>query len=78
MAEFCRETKPVSPRERRCEWCYEAIPAGERHVYMATQDEDRNFVAFRLHSECREAMDQLEPGDCWFPGDQKRGSTDER
>jgi ribosomal protein L24E len=66
MPDFWRETTPASGKVRRCNWCGESIPTGERHVYVATTDEGGDFVAFRMHTECREAMDH------------KRGSTEER
>lgn len=71
--EVLREASPKSRKDRRCVWCWEIIPAGEKHfqqvgnVYGELQDN-------HYHNECADdALESFRRGDCDFvPGQARR------
>lgn len=72
MSDFGDTTWPMARKAHRCEWCAEAIPAGEKHAKFAgVWEGDWNF--WRMHSECYDyGMTSGEISDGFSPYEHER------
>jgi len=68
----------VARTTHQCEWCGEAIHPGVMSKYRAYVF-DGQFNHGWMHMDCHDAMASIdwEDGDCWSPGEFKRGSTEQ-
>lgn len=76
MDDFGRESWPTSRKPRPCEWCWQTIPAGERHFHFVGRWQG-DWQDWRMHAECLRAKwgcgnDEGE----FVPGDNPRGGCE--
>ena len=72
MSDFGEGFWRVSRKDRRCEWCGQGIPKGERHYnYLGMWDGE--WQNWRMHEECHEDYEiNCDPFEGFSPFDNER------